>query len=414
MKNKITDMLNKVTGKHKETDEIGMAVNESDEHPEHLVVAESSKQRLMDKIKGNMVYIIIAFALIVPGLFKLYGFLNEGPVQSTQTHQNVAFNETPTTESATPSGNISEEEKQSFLAQLNQPEIPASSNFPQSSTIQETPAQTPPAEYTPPEQTPGQTPPAEYAPPEQAPAQTPPAEYAPLEQAPGQTNPSQFTPPENASNTPEKENAARSMLASFFPIGGGSEEQSGKMTQEGEGATASEATSVVASLPGAPAEQGASANQILNKYFEQESKMDAHLEALSKRLDSIEENMAALSALEKRIASIEAANNEDESEQLTIVQNKLNQLEQGMTKIIRAQHEEKSAMAVPATNEISTMPVSNAITVEAVVPGRAWVRNQEGVLMVVQVGDEINGVGKVTRIDAREGLVATANQIFKQ
>jgi hypothetical protein len=57
---------------------------------------------------------------------------------------------------------------------------------------------------------------------------------------------------------------------------------------------------------------------------------------------------------------------------------------------------------------------SAGLIVEAVIPGRAWVRNQDGVLMVIEVGDEIPGVGKVTRIDAREGLVATTTQVFKQ
>jgi hypothetical protein len=213
------------------------------------------------------------------------------------------------------------------------------------------------------------------------------------------------------------------MLASLFSFGGGSEETSGNMSKEANVSEENMPTAKLASIPGAGAATQAksqTADQILQGYLTQENQIEDQLSEILARMDKLENNVAAVSTLEERIAMIETSNQESNDQQLEIVQNKLVQLEQGIVKL------NQQAVKTAAANTVANVPQStgvvaqqnavahSAIIVEAVVPGRAWVRNQEGVLMVVQVGDEISGVGKVTRIDAREGTVATATQMFRQ
>ncbi len=49
--------------------------------------------------------------------------------------------------------------------------------------------------------------------------------------------------------------------------------------------------------------------------------------------------------------------------------------------------------------------------VDAVIPGRAWLKNQNGNTVTVSKGDQIRGYGYVTLIDAEEGLVVTSSGI---
>jgi len=49
--------------------------------------------------------------------------------------------------------------------------------------------------------------------------------------------------------------------------------------------------------------------------------------------------------------------------------------------------------------------------VEAVIPGRVWLRGADGTTMTVAVNDEISGYGKVTSIDPYSGIVTTSSGI---
>ena len=69
---------------------------DDDESPEEkkrrLAYAESSKDRLMDKIKGNLIYILIALILIIPGSMKLYSLIwGNQPATTGNNPETVAF-----------------------------------------------------------------------------------------------------------------------------------------------------------------------------------------------------------------------------------------------------------------------------------------------------------------------------------
>ncbi|MFI4954812.1 MAG: hypothetical protein ACHP9Y_02755 [Gammaproteobacteria bacterium] len=302
----------------------------------NVAFAESSKERLVDKIKGNLIYIFIALILIVPGSFKLYSMLfGSGEVTPAQTSQNVAFTETGITEPAVP----------------------------------ETPTEKTPSEV----------------------------------------------------EIKSEENAVRSTLNKLNPFGGGSEEKSANMPvneekmNEGTKETPKQ-SGAVASILGGQKEGGS--EQILDRYFAQESKVEQQLSELLGKMDDIEARLATIDDLDKRLTALENNKNvgTQNNDQLQQLVKRIGQLEQNMNQM--RQQVRKPAPAAPAgtNNQPGASASANAagISVEAVIPGRAWIRTQEGVLMVVEVGDEIPGVGKVTRIDAREGIVATTTQIFKQ
>jgi intracellular multiplication protein IcmG len=47
--------------------------------------------------------------------------------------------------------------------------------------------------------------------------------------------------------------------------------------------------------------------------------------------------------------------------------------------------------------------------VKAVIPGRAWITDVDGIVMTIAVGDEIPGYGKVTAINAYSGTISTSS-----
>lgn len=62
-----------------------------------------------------------------------------------------------------------------------------------------------------------------------------------------------------------------------------------------------------------------------------------------------------------------------------------------------------SAMAVPP--EQAGPPPRVPYSVQAIIPGRAWLRANNGDTVTVAEGDEIKGVGRVTKIDPYDGVV---------
>lgn len=319
--------------------------SEEESEGEDLAFAESSKERLVDKIKGNLIYVFIALILIIPGAFKLYNMLFATPeMKPAQTTQNVAFDETPTISTASTSAPAVEE--------LN-----------------------------------------------------------------------------------SQENATRSVLDNSNPFGSGSAEKSANMPineeklneEDKEIMAAKEAlkkesksevskeTSIAANILSSST---GSSEQILDRYFAQESKVEQQLAELLGKMDDIEARLATLDDLDKRLTALENKESTppQTSGELQQLAERMGQLEQNMNQMRQQVRKSTPAPAATGSNQPTAGASSHAagISVEAVIPGRAWVRNQEGVLMVVEVGDEIPGVGKVTRIDAREGIVATTTQIFKQ
>jgi len=52
---------------------------------------------------------------------------------------------------------------------------------------------------------------------------------------------------------------------------------------------------------------------------------------------------------------------------------------------------------------------SNVYYIQAIIPGRAWLKNEDGQTITVTYGDAIAGLGKVNKIDAENGVVITSS-----
>jgi hypothetical protein len=61
-----------------------------------------------------------------------------------------------------------------------------------------------------------------------------------------------------------------------------------------------------------------------------------------------------------------------------------------------------------ATNQSSEIRKKKQYFVQAVVPGRAWLKAADGTVETVAVGDDLSGYGKVTSIDPYSGAVETS------
>jgi hypothetical protein len=94
------------------------------------------------------------------------------------------------------------------------------------------------------------------------------------------------------------------------------------------------------------------------------------------------------------------------SERVNVMENQLNQLVQILTR--RAQG--SSSMNVPAAAPVAAPPpraaeARMAYNVQAIIPGRAWLKSDAGETLTVAEGDVIKGIGRVTKIDPYDGIV---------
>jgi len=78
----------------------------------------------------------------------------------------------------------------------------------------------------------------------------------------------------------------------------------------------------------------------------------------------------------------------------------------------------KQTAVVPAAPEHpaqSSMPseasAANEFIIEAVIPGRAWLRTSDGMTITVTEGDTLGNLGKVVMIDAQNSSVVTASGV---
>ncbi len=46
-----------------------------------------------------------------------------------------------------------------------------------------------------------------------------------------------------------------------------------------------------------------------------------------------------------------------------------------------------------------------AFTVQAIIPGRAWLKSDSGDTVTVAEGDALKGIGRITKIDPYDGIV---------
>ena len=63
-------------------------------------------------------------------------------------------------------------------------------------------------------------------------------------------------------------------------------------------------------------------------------------------------------------------------------------------------------------SSVDTTGQAQDFVVHAIIPGRAWLRNQQGGLLTARVGEQIPGYGRVVRIDPHIGLVALDTNII--
>ena len=78
-----------------------------------------------------------------------------------------------------------------------------------------------------------------------------------------------------------------------------------------------------------------------------------------------------------------------------------------LTKILRSMSRQASNSAVMTTQTIRSSSPSNraAYTVQAIIPGRAWLKSDSGDTVTVAEGDVLKDYGRVTKIDPYDGVV---------
>lgn len=122
-------------------------------------------------------------------------------------------------------------------------------------------------------------------------------------------------------------------------------------------------------------------------------------EALEK-IEDIDEKLSRLSDLQRQMKTLNA---QVKSLQSDVLQ---------QATIVGQQQRE-----VNQSRQIAEMKQGEpaGISVQAVIPGRAWLRSETGVLMTVIVGDEVPGYGRVVSIDASSGTVVTSSKaVFRE
>lgn len=84
----------------------------------------------------------------------------------------------------------------------------------------------------------------------------------------------------------------------------------------------------------------------------------------------------------------------------------LNQLVQALTRANEGSNPPSSSMeAPPPPPPVAATTTRMAYTVQAIIPGRAWLRSDTGETITVTEGDVIKDLGRVTKIDPYDGVV---------
>lgn len=91
----------------------------------------------------------------------------------------------------------------------------------------------------------------------------------------------------------------------------------------------------------------------------------------------------------------------DLSAKVSVLENQLSQLVQVLTKQIRPPVVRPAPPPQPTTVE----PMRTSFTVQAIIPGRAWLKSDNGDTVTVAEGDLVKSLGRVSRIDPYDGVV---------
>ncbi|RDI48617.1 hypothetical protein [Aquicella lusitana] len=111
-----------------------------------------------------------------------------------------------------------------------------------------------------------------------------------------------------------------------------------------------------------------------------------------------------------------AAQNKAMQDQLQALNSRLAGMESQMTQLIQALTRgqgQGAGAAAPAQAQPQAAEPKIAYNVQAIIPGRAWLRSDSGETLTVAEGDLIKGVGRVTKIDPYDGVVEinTGNRV---
>lgn len=119
-------------------------------------------------------------------------------------------------------------------------------------------------------------------------------------------------------------------------------------------------------------------NQLQNQYSQQVNDFDSKNKALQDQLQSL-------------------------SARVAVMENQLNQLVQVLTR--RTQGSSMANPVAPSQEAPKAPDVKIAYNVQAIIPGRAWLKSDNGETLTVAEGDMIKDVGRVTKIDPYDGVV---------
>jgi len=98
-------------------------------------------------------------------------------------------------------------------------------------------------------------------------------------------------------------------------------------------------------------------------------------------------------------------------ESMTKLAEETQRLHKAMYVLVSSAKKQKAAAkrkVTPTRRSITTVKRSNYY-VDAIIPGRAWLKDENGKTITVSIGDQISGYGKVTTIDPVNGVVTTSN-----
>lgn len=139
---------------------------------------------------------------------------------------------------------------------------------------------------------------------------------------------------------------------------------------------------------------------------------------MNEKISSLEKQLEELKKLEDKLTTNQTA--EGNSPELTNLKNQLLQTNKMVVELsnqVRTQQINSGSLIPGQGLEIINesergilhppQPVRDVI-VQAVIPGRAWLKDVKGRLVTVQIGDEVPGFGKVVSIDAHRGIVKTS------
>ncbi len=135
--------------------------------------------------------------------------------------------------------------------------------------------------------------------------------------------------------------------------------------------------------------------------------------ALQKRVEGLEAQVAQLNA---QIASNTQLNTSNQAQIASLIKS-IDVLQSQVTRVNKAMQTLVSGVSqagglTPSANTASypsnTMQKAPSYYVQAIIPGRAWLKNADGQIITVAQGDPVPGYGTVATIDSQSGMVVTS------